>query len=149
MSPAPPGEAAPGGALAPLAPVSAPAGTSVRVMVADDHALVRTMLSMLLADVDGFEVVGTSEDGAAAVTQALALRPDVVVMDLNMPRMDGVEATRRIVAALPGTRVVVLTGGTAPEWQEAALAAGATCVLTKDVDPDQLVGRIDAAARSF
>ena len=81
----------------------------VRVLVADDHPIYRDGLAVLLASVDGLEVVGTAADGAEAVAAALRLRPDVVVMDVQMPKLNGVEATRRLTGEAPGIGIVVLT----------------------------------------
>src|SRR5439155_26468621 len=103
---------------------------SVRVLVADDQKVVRDGLRLMLSLLDGIEVVGTAVDGDDAVRQAAATRPDVVLMDLNMPGCDGVEATRRLAAVLPETRVVVLTTYDDESWVLAALRAGARGYLT-------------------
>src|SRR5689334_6704443 len=81
----------------------------IRVLVADDHPIFRDGLAMLLTSVDGIDVVGTAADGEEAVGAAVRLRPDVVVMDVQMPRLNGVEATRRLAAEAPGIGIVVLT----------------------------------------
>jgi len=109
--------------------VSEPA---VRVLVADDQTVVREGLVMLLQLSAGIEVVAAAADGDEAARLAEQHRPDVVLMDLRMPRCDGVAATRRILAALPGTRVIVLTTYADDESVFAALEAGARGYLTKD-----------------
>jgi DNA-binding NarL/FixJ family response regulator len=108
------------------------ADPTVRVLVADDQTVVREGLVMLLGLSPGVEVVAAAADGDAAVTLAQQHRPDVVLMDLRMPRCDGVAATRRILAELPGTRVIVLTTYADDESVFAALEAGARGYLTKD-----------------
>jgi DNA-binding NarL/FixJ family response regulator len=104
----------------------------IRVLVADDQALVRDGLVTLLGLVEGLEVVGTAADGEEAVRMAERLRPDVVLMDLRMPRMDGAEATRRVVAMRPAPRVLVLTTYADDDSVLGALQAGALGYLTKD-----------------
>jgi DNA-binding NarL/FixJ family response regulator len=104
----------------------------IRVLVADDQALVREGLVTLLGLVDGIEVVGAAADGEEAVRLVENLRPDVVLMDLRMPRMDGVEATRRALAAKRPPRVLVLTTYADDESIYGALQAGALGYLTKD-----------------
>jgi len=104
----------------------------VRVLVADDQTVVREGLVMLLQLSAGIEVVAAAADGDEAVQMAAQQRPDVVLMDLRMPRCDGVVATRRILAELPGTRVIVLTTYADDESVFAALEAGARGYLTKD-----------------
>jgi DNA-binding NarL/FixJ family response regulator len=105
---------------------------SVRVLVADDQTVVREGLVMLLGLSDGIEVVAAAGDGDEATQLARRYRPDVVLMDLRMPRCDGVAATRRILDELPGTRVIVLTTYADDESVFAALQAGARGYLTKD-----------------
>jgi DNA-binding NarL/FixJ family response regulator len=102
------------------------------VLIADDQKVVRDGLATLLGLLDDIEVVGTAVDGADAVRQALAADPDVVLMDLNMPTMDGVEATRSLLEAGCRARVVVLTTYADDEWVFRALQAGARGFLTKD-----------------
>lgn len=119
----------------------------IRVLLADDHQLVRSGLAALLAGSEDIEVVGTAANGAEAVDLARRLTPDVVLMDLVMPVMDGVEATRRLVADLPSAQVVVLTSFSDQERILAALDAGAIGYLLKDVDPAELVRGVCAAAR--
>ncbi|MEV5555794.1 response regulator transcription factor [Nonomuraea wenchangensis] len=115
---------------------------TVRVLVADDQTVVREGLVLLLGLLPGVEVAGTAADGEQAVRLAAAELPDVVLMDLRMPRMDGVEATRRIRASHPGVQVVVLTTYSDDESVFAALRAGARGYLTKDTDPETLAKAI-------
>jgi DNA-binding NarL/FixJ family response regulator len=104
----------------------------IRVLIADDQALIREGLATLLGLLPGIEVVGTAVDGEAAVSMVAGLHPDVVLMDLRMPRCDGVEATRRLVRDHPETRVVVLTTYADDLSIFRALDAGAMGYLTKD-----------------
>jgi DNA-binding NarL/FixJ family response regulator len=108
------------------------------VVVADDQTLVREGLVTLLRLTAGIEVVGSAPDGEAAIDLARREHADVVLMDLRMPHVDGVEATRRIVAALPNTRVIVLTTYADDESVYAALRAGARGYLTKDSDASEI-----------
>ena len=110
------------------------------MVLADDQGLVRAGFRALLDDAGDIEVVGEAGDGAAAVELARSTRPDVVLMDIRMPVLDGLEATRRIVAdeLLAGVRVLVLTTFELDEYVFEALAAGASGFLLKDIDPDDL-----------
>jgi len=118
----------------------------IRVLVVDDHAMVRTgLVAMLAADGD-IEVVAQAADGRAAVTEAVASTPDVVLMDLSMPVVDGVEATRSVLAALPSTRIVVLTTFADQDRVRRALAAGAVGYQLKDAEPETLRDAVRAAA---
>lgn len=119
----------------------------IRVVLAEDHILVRAGLVRLLATVPDIEVVGEAADGAEASSLAAETRPDVVLMDLSMPNVDGIEATREIVRANEGIHVVVLTSLTDRERILAALDAGAIGYLLKDAEPDELIRGIRAAAR--
>ncbi len=118
----------------------------IRVLVADDQRVVRDGLSTLLGFLPGVEVVGTAIDGTDAVRQSLAAAPDVILMDLNMPNCDGVEATRRIVLEQPGVRVVVLTAYSDDESVFAALRAGARGFLTKDAGALEIFQALSAVA---
>jgi DNA-binding NarL/FixJ family response regulator len=119
----------------------------IRLLVVDDHAVVRAGLERLLANYDDVELVGTAADGEEAVARSAELGPDVVLMDLALPVLDGIEATRRIVAARPETQVVVLTSFSDRVGILGALDAGAVGYLLKDADPDELMRGIRAAAR--
>jgi DNA-binding NarL/FixJ family response regulator len=119
----------------------------IRVLIAEDHAVVRSGLERLLATTSEIQVVGGAADGEQAVTLAAELSPDVVLMDLSMPNMDGIEATRRILAGNDAIQVVVLTSISDREKIEAALDAGAIGYLLKDAEPDEVIRGIRAAAR--
>jgi DNA-binding NarL/FixJ family response regulator len=119
---------------------------SVRVLVADDQKVVRDGLALMLGLLEGIEVVGTAVDGADAVRQADSTRPDVVLMDLDMPTMDGVEATRRLDHLPGGPRVVVLTTYADDDWVFRALRAGARGYLTKDASADDIHRAITTVA---
>jgi DNA-binding NarL/FixJ family response regulator len=119
---------------------------SVRVVIADDQALVRGGFRMIIDDRDDMEVVGEAEDGEQAVALASTLEPDVVLMDVRMPGMDGLEATRRIVASGSDARVIVLTTHDLDEYVSEALRAGASGFLLKDVRPTALVEGIRVVA---
>jgi DNA-binding NarL/FixJ family response regulator len=119
----------------------------VRVLLADDHQLVRAGLEQLLAAAADMDVVATAADGVEAVRLAEETDPDVVLMDLVMPQMNGVEATRRIVERCPGAAVVVLTSFSDQERILDALDAGAIGYLLKDVEPAQLLAGVRSAAR--
>ncbi|WP_330316572.1 response regulator transcription factor [Streptomyces platensis] len=117
--------------------------TVTRVLVADDQTVVCEGIVMLLGLLPGIEVVGSAADGTEAVHLVAELAPDVVLMDLRMPRCDGVEATRRIRLEHPGTQVVVLTTYADDDSLFPALQAGARGYLTKDADGDEIVRAID------
>ncbi len=119
----------------------------IRVAVIDDHTIVRDGLVQLLRSHSDMEVVGAAGDGAAAVALCLEQRPDVALMDLSMPGMGGIEATRRIVEQAPGMQVVVLTSFMDRDKIVDALKAGAIGYLLKDAEPDELIRGIHAAAR--
>ncbi|MFH8407296.1 response regulator [Streptomyces sp. NPDC018019] len=116
---------------------------TARVVVADDQTVVREGIVMLLGLLPGIEVVGSAGDGEEAVRLTAALAPDVVLMDLRMPRCDGVEATRRIRTEYPGTEVVVLTTYADDDHLFPALQAGARGYLTKDADGDEIVRAVE------
>lgn len=117
------------------------------VLLVDDQELVRTGLRMILGAETDLDVVGEASDGIQAVSVAHELRPDVVLMDIQMPGMDGITATQRIVGTLPGTRVLVLTSFDRSQLVYDALLAGASGFLLKDQPRDQIVAGVRAAAR--
>jgi DNA-binding NarL/FixJ family response regulator len=119
----------------------------IRVLLVEDHAVVRAGLAQLLGGAEGIEVVGAAADGAEAVKLAEAHAPDVILMDLSMPVMDGIEATRRICDRDPAARVVVLTSLTDRPRILGALDAGAMGYLLKDAEPGELFRGIRAAAQ--
>ena len=118
----------------------------IRVLIADDQRVVRDGLTMLVGLIDGVEVVGTAGDGVAAVESARREHPDVVLMDLRMPGMEGAEATRHIRASLPETQVLVLTTYADDESLFPALKAGARGYLTKDASAEEIEQAIRALA---
>src|SRR5205823_3688114 len=117
---------------------------SIRVLVADDQRVVRDGLKMLVGLIEGVEVVGTACDGIDAVERARTERPDIVLMDLRMPRMEGAEATRQIRTELPDTQVLVLTTYADDESLFPALQAGARGYLTKDASAEEIERAIRA-----
>ncbi|WP_051795023.1 response regulator transcription factor [Streptomyces sp. NRRL S-87] len=117
------------------------AGPGPRVVIADDQELVRTGFRLILT-ARGIDVVGEAADGAAAVEEVRRLRPDVVLLDIRMPGMDGLEAARRILAEDPSCRVVMLTTFDLDQYVYAALAAGASGFLLKDVTSDHLAAAV-------
>jgi DNA-binding NarL/FixJ family response regulator len=118
-----------------------------RVAVVDDHTIVRNGLVALLGAHADLEIVGAAGDGEAAVTLCVEQRPDVVLMDLSMPGVGGIEATRRIAAEAPGVQVVVLTSFMDRHRIVEALSAGAIGYLLKDAEPEELIRGIHTAAR--
>ena len=119
----------------------------IRLVIADDHPVYRDGLARLLSAIGGFDVVGVAADGAEAVELAASLAPDVVVMDIRMPNLDGIEATRRITAASPSTGVVVLSMFEEDELVFAAVRAGARGYLLKDADDDEIAAVLRGIAR--
>jgi DNA-binding NarL/FixJ family response regulator len=122
---------------------------SVRVVLADDQALLRKGFRMILEAEDGIEIVGEAADGSDAVRLVELYQPDVVLMDVRMPVLDGIEATRAIASSPAGseTRVLILTTFDLDEYAFSALRAGASGFLLKDVPPTELVGAIRTVAR--
>ena len=120
---------------------------TIRVLVADDQPLMRTAYDMTLRGETDMELVGEAADGQEAVEQARRLRPDVILMDVRMPVLDGVEATRIVGAEDPSVRILILTTFDLDEYVVEALRAGASGFLLKDVRPDELVQGIRIVAR--
>jgi DNA-binding NarL/FixJ family response regulator len=118
----------------------------IKVLLVDDHKLVRAGLQSLLATTDDIAVVGTAADGSEAIGVATATDPDVVLMDLSMPGMGGVEATRKLRCLMPSARVVVLTSFADEDLVNKSIDAGAIGYLLKDEEPDDLVRGVRAAA---
>ena len=118
----------------------------IRVLLVDDHSIMRDGLRVMLEQSQDFEVVGQSRDGVEAVRAAAELSPDVVVMDVMMPNMDGVDACREIMGSLPDTRVVMLTASTEEDAVTEAVAAGATGYLQKVSGMDRLLSTIKVVA---
>lgn len=114
----------------------------IRILLADDHAVVRRGLEALIETEVDMEVVGMAADGAEAVAQAMALRPDVILLDMKMPRVDGVEAIRQIKEGMPDARVLVLTSFSDDETVFGAIRAGALGFLLKDSGPAELIQAI-------
>ncbi len=127
--------------------MSGRAAEPIRVLVVDDHRLVRAGLSEIIARAEDIVVVGEAADGEAALHQAKALRPDVVLMDLQMPGMDGLEATRRLTRALPGVHVLVLSALDAAPIPARLMAVGAEDFLHKNAAPEEVITAIREVAR--
>ena len=121
--------------------------SKIRVLIVDDHAILRMGLSSLLRQKTDIEVVGDADGGESAIRKVQKLRPDVVIMDLMMPGMDGTEATRRIVAGNPGTRVLILTTFGTADGLAHAIEAGAQGAILKSADFPDLVEAVRTVAR--
>ena len=115
---------------------------AIRVLIVDDHTIVRKGIRALLAEIAGIEVVGEADNGQAAIAQAETLHPDVILMDLAMPKMDGIEATRQIKASQPESRILVMTSFAADDKVFPAIKAGALGYLLKESAPEDLVQAI-------
>jgi DNA-binding NarL/FixJ family response regulator len=120
---------------------------SPRVLIADDQALVRAGFRKLLESAPDVEVAGEAADGREAVDQARRLRPSLVLMDIRMPRLDGIEATRRLVADGEGIRVLILTTFGLDDYVYEALRAGASGFMLKDAPPEELLAAIEVVSR--
>jgi DNA-binding NarL/FixJ family response regulator len=119
---------------------------TIRVMIVDDQDLLRMGLSMVIAAEDDMVLAGEAADGATAVERARALQPDVILMDVRMPALDGIEATRRIIAERPDARVIILTTFDLDEYAFGGLNAGASGFLLKDAPPVELLAAVRAVA---
>ncbi len=120
---------------------------STRVLIADDQALVRAGFRKLLESAPDIDVVGEAADGHEAVDEARRLRPTLVLMDIRMPRLDGIEATRRLTAASDGARVLILTTFGLDHYVYEALRAGASGFMLKDAPPEELLAAVEVVAR--
>ncbi|WP_298742330.1 response regulator transcription factor [uncultured Microbacterium sp.] len=118
----------------------------IRVIVVDDESLVRAALRVFLESADGFEVAGEAANGADAISLVRAVQPDVVLMDVQMPTMDGIEATRRLTREFPGIKIVALTTFSTERVVVPMLSAGASGFLVKDTSPERI---LDAARLAF
>ena len=121
--------------------------SSIRVLLVDDQAELREALCLICQDIGGFTVVGAAVNGVQAVTLARTLTPDVILMDIMMPEMDGIEATRRIMAADGTARIVTMTASSDAALRSEAMAAGARGFLPKPVDVSDLLDTIDAVSQ--
>jgi DNA-binding NarL/FixJ family response regulator len=119
---------------------------SIGVLVADDQSMVRAGFRMLLADEDDIDVVAEASNGREAVDKASRFKPNVVLMDIRMPELDGLQATREILAANPEARILILTTFDLDEYIYEALSAGASGFVLKDDPPEQLIGAIRTVA---
>jgi DNA-binding NarL/FixJ family response regulator len=124
-------------------------GLTIKVLVVDDQRLLRDGIASLLSIQEGIAVVGTASNGQEAVEMALSLEPDVVLMDVRMPVMDGVEAAREVRQKLPGCKVLMLTTFDDDEYVHAALRAGATGYLLKDIPAHDLARSVQAAHKGI
>jgi DNA-binding NarL/FixJ family response regulator len=120
----------------------------IKVLICDDHPVVRRGLAALLSAAEDIDVVGTAGDGEEAVAMVTEQEPDIVLMDVSMPGMDGMEATRRVINARPQTRVVMMTSFSGHQRIKTALDAGAVGYILKDSKPDEVLKGIRSAARS-
>jgi len=120
---------------------------TVRVLLVDDHTMVRRGLRRILESTDGLEVIDEAGDGTQAVLAAVKLKPDIVLMDVGLPGMSGIEATRRIAATVPEARVLMLSIHADEHYVQQSMAAGAKGYLLKDADAQELVTAIIAVCR--
>ena len=121
--------------------------SKIRVLLADDQDIIRTGLTIILNHQPDMEVVGQAANGRAAVEAAKRLRPDVILMDLKMPDLNGIQATRQIVAALPQTQIIILTTCDTNDWVFDGIRAGAVGYLLKGASMDKLAEAVRDAAR--
>ena len=119
---------------------------TIRVLVVDDQSMVRAGFRMLLSDEPGIEVVADASNGIEAIAQAARFHPNVILMDIRMPELDGLEATRRILAADPAARVLILTTFDLDDYVYEALRAGASGFVLKDDPPEQLIAAVHTIA---
>lgn len=120
---------------------------TVRILLVDDHRMMREGLSAILSATDGYEIVGEAEDGCTAVAAALDLEPDLVVMDVGLPRMNGIEACRRITKERPEARVIALSTHADKRYVLNMIAAGASGYVLKEAASEELIRAVDAVVR--
>jgi DNA-binding NarL/FixJ family response regulator len=121
--------------------------TKIRVLLADDQDIIRTGLTIILNHQDDLDVIGQAADGVEAVDLAKQLKPDVILMDIKMPRLNGIQATRQIMAALPRTQIIILTTYDTDDWVFDGIRAGAVGYLLKDTPGDNLAEAVRGAMR--
>ena len=121
--------------------------TKIRVLLADDQDIIRTGLTIILNHQPDLEVIGQAADGVEAVEFAKQLHPDVILMDIKMPRLNGIQATRQIIAALPRTQIIILTTYDTDDWVFDGIRAGAVGYLLKDASGDNLAEAVRGAMR--
>jgi DNA-binding NarL/FixJ family response regulator len=121
--------------------------TNIRVLLADDQDIIRTGLTIILNHQVDIEVVGQAADGVEAIDLAKALQPDVILMDIKMPRLNGIQATRQIMAALPKTQIIILTTYDTDDWVFDGIRAGAIGYLLKDTSSENLAEAVRGAVR--
>ncbi len=121
--------------------------SKIRVLLADDQDIIRTGLTIILNHQQDLEVVGQAADGVEAIELAKKLQPDVILMDIKMPRMNGIQATRQIVSALPKTQIIILTTYDTDDWVFDGIRAGAIGYLLKDASSDNLADAVRGALR--
>jgi len=127
-------------------------GGKIKLLIVDDHPVVRRGLADIFERTEDIQVIGLASDGVEAVTMSLKHEPDVVLMDLSMPNMDGMEATRFLLRSVPGARVLMLSSFSGKERVKEALRSGAVGYLLKDTPPDELIAGVRSAfkhGRSF
>lgn len=124
---------------------STSADASIRVMVVDDHGIVRDGIALRLGLIDGIEVVGEADSGESALTAASDLNPDVVLMDIRMPELDGIEAARQLKIRMPSVKIVMLTTFDDRDYVKSAMDAGASGYLLKTADADEIAAAVRTA----
>jgi len=130
------------GLIAPAQDAALGSHERIRTLIADDSAFCRRAVGLLLAQLPQVEIVGAAEDGVNAVALVASTRPDLVLMDLQMPRLDGLQATRKIRAEFPGVRVIMTTFNDSKQWKAASVASGVDRFIPKECLRDELPGAI-------
>ena len=121
----------------------------IRILLVDDHSFIRRALKISLGDESSLEIIGEAENGQLAITQVESLQPDVVLMDIQMPLMDGVEATKQICDRFPDTKVLILTVDDTEDYVSQALKYGASGYILKNTSPEELSFAIQAVYRGY